>query len=149
MSDGNLDAWLLPTDWRQVRSVLHNDTTVPHIDPHDADMVRYDRGWYVEAGNNSIVFVNGDSLEGPAGVRYVAHENTLSADGDTPKLPVEWDDLVVLMASANVLEGRHEEPARAEGYRRRAARLRKRMILRGDPAQSGPRTNRVFDGVPF
>lgn len=150
LSSGSLDAWLVPADFRQALSVVHDGEPLRYVVPADADVLRYPTGWWIDyEAPISLVLLNGDNLEGAVALRYMAHETVLVADGDTPKIPPPYDDVVVLLAAASLLEGRHDEQKRADRLRARAEIRIFDMRKHADPSKAGSYHHRVSRGVPF
>ncbi len=150
LASGDLDAWLVPTDFRQALSVTFDGEAVRYLVGADADILRYPTGWWIDYEPPvSLVFLNGDNLEGAVALRYMAHETVLVADGDTPKIPSAYDDVVVLLAAASLLEGRHDEQKRADRLRARVDERIFDMRKHADPSKAGSYHHRVSQGVPF
>jgi len=149
LSNNNLDAFPLPTDYRKVVSVAHDGSPVLPVSTADADAGFVSSGYYIDTQNLALVLIGGSGLEGDLAFRYVAHETVLSADTDTAKMPSNYDDVIVLLASANILEGRNKETTRAGAYRKRAVRRLRDMRKHSDPRKAGSRHHRVSTSAPF
>ena len=135
--------YVMPTDWQRTRSLTVNGEEYPFVSVRDIDDTTDETRGYSTSGDSFTISPT-PTTAGTVKMRYLAAENTLIIDTDTPKLPAQYHGAIVAWCVAELK--RRKGDLRGAAVYDEVYREWVKLIRKGITRATGPRRIRVRPG---